>query len=176
MPRRIFRRYLPDPRTLQKRGTLGFLGNLVHEPDLWHLNRRSFAGAIAVGLFMAFMPVPGQMLLAALAALGLRVNLALSVVTVWVSNPITIPPLFYLCYKIGTLLLGHPEQSVTFEMSVGWFTGKFLSIWQPLMLGSFIMACASAVLGYFFAHGVWRLLVIYLWNLRKQRKRPAPKD
>ena len=46
------------------------------------------------------------MLLAALIAIWLKVNLPLSVALVWVSNPITMGPMFYFAYKLGALLMG----------------------------------------------------------------------
>jgi len=57
---------------------------------------------MAVGLFCAFVPLPIQMLLAAAAAIIFRVNLPISVGLVWITNPVTIPPMFYFCYKVGT--------------------------------------------------------------------------
>ncbi|MGB1541119.1 MAG: DUF2062 domain-containing protein, partial [Cycloclasticus sp.] len=77
---------------------LKVFGPLIHNQNVWHLNRRSFAGAISVGLFIAFIPLPAQMLIAAAAAIALHVNLPVAVATVWVSNPITMPPLFYAAY------------------------------------------------------------------------------
>ncbi|HIP52893.1 MAG TPA: DUF2062 domain-containing protein, partial [Chromatiales bacterium] len=40
-------------------------------------------------------------------------------------------------------------------------------IWQPLLLGSFICATVSAVVGYLAIRGLWRLRVV---NHLKQRK------
>jgi uncharacterized protein (DUF2062 family) len=65
MPRKFFQRFLPKPQTIRDNKTLQIFGDWLHEPNLWHLNRRSVAGAFAVGLFFAWMPVPFQMALAA---------------------------------------------------------------------------------------------------------------
>ena len=74
---------------------------MFQDPNLWHLNRHSAAGGFGIGLFFAFWPVPFQMWLSAFAAIPLRVNLPLSVATVWLTNPITMPPIFYGAYKVG---------------------------------------------------------------------------
>jgi len=37
----------------------------IAQPMVWHLNRRSVAGGVAVGLFVSWMPLPMQMLVAA---------------------------------------------------------------------------------------------------------------
>ena len=94
MPRRIFKRYMPDPERIRGDKSLRFLGKLIHEPNLWHLNRRSVARAMAVGLFAAFIPLPMQMLLAASLAIPVRGNLPISIGLVWLTNPITMPPVF----------------------------------------------------------------------------------
>ena len=105
MPKRLIKRWLPDQDKLKEHKHLRLFGKLLLDANLWHLNRRSAAGAFAVGLFMAWIPLPCQMLLAAGGAILFRVNLPLSVALVWLSNPVTMPPLFYGAYLVGCQLL-----------------------------------------------------------------------
>ena len=95
MTKKFIQRFLPDPTWIKNHQSLRFLGDWLHDPNIWHLNRRSASMAVFIGLFIAFVPLPSQMLMAAVLAVLLRVNLPLSVLLVWVSNPITMPPLFY---------------------------------------------------------------------------------
>ena len=105
MARKILQRLLPDPNWIKRQRSLRLLGNWIHDPNIWHLNRQSVAVATFIGLFCAFIPLPGQMIIAAALAANLRANLPISVCLVWVSNPITMAPIFYFCYKIGALVL-----------------------------------------------------------------------
>jgi hypothetical protein len=101
VPKKLIKRYLPDHQTLRTHRHLQVFGARLHDPNLWHLNRRSASGAFAVGLFVAFIPLPLQMLLAAALAIVTQVNLPVSVALVWITNPVTMPPIFYFCYRVG---------------------------------------------------------------------------
>ena len=63
MPRHIIRKYLPDSVKVRTHPHLKRFGERLHDPNLWHLNRRSFSGGVAIGLFCALLPVPGQMII-----------------------------------------------------------------------------------------------------------------
>lgn len=159
MPRKFIRKYMPDHDKIRNHVQLNrVFGNLLHDPNLLHLNRRSVSSAFAVGLFIAFVPVPFQMLLAAAAAIIVRCNLPIAVALVWITNPFTMGPIFFFSYKVGTWFLGTPIRAVQFAPSWEWFSSELGVIWQPLLLGSFGMGLVSAALGY----GVIRLL----WRLR----------
>lgn len=174
VPKRIIKRYLPDSRKIREHKHLRFFGRLLHDPNLWHLNRRSVSGAMSVGLFAAFIPIPFQMVLAAALAIPFRVNIPISVGLVWLTNPVTMPPVFYSAYKIGAWILGEPMHPVTFEVSFEWMMQELTVIWQPFLLGSLILATASAVLGNVIVRLLWRVHVLrYLKKKRIKRERAA---
>lgn len=170
MPKKFFRRYLPSHTDLQQQGSLRLaLGELLHDPNVWHLNRRSVSGGFAIGLFLAWIPLPVQMPLAGLAALAFRVNLPLSVVLVWISNPLTWGPMFWFAWKVGTVLLGIDHVPVQFEASLEWFTTGLARIWLPLTVGSLLLATLSAGLGFLLCRLAWRYHVIRHILRRRQR-------
>jgi len=170
MPKKFFRRYLPSHSDLKRQTSLRLaLGDLLHDPNLWHLNRRSVSGGFAIGLFLAWIPLPVQMPLAGLAALYFRVNLPLSVVLVWVSNPLTWGPMFWFAWKVGSVLLGIEHVPQQFEATLEWFTTGLARIWLPLTVGSLLLGALSSLGGYLLCRVAWRYHVIrHLWR-RRQR-------
>ncbi len=152
MNRKCFQRWLPSVSQVKSQPKLQWLGTWLHEPQLWHYSRRTLAGGTAVGLFSAFIPIPIQFILAAVLAVMLRVNLPLSITLVWISNPLTMGPIFYFTYQVGMVLLGWSSDQVTLT-----------NFWLPLWLGSLVIAVISAVLSYG--------LVSILWRLQVQRRR-----
>jgi len=168
MPKRYFKKYIPQPDKLKKNKILALLGSKIYEQDLWHLNRKSVAKAFLNGLFWAALPMPLQMLAAALFAIPLRANIPLSIALVWVSNPITMPFLFYFNYLIGTLVVGSNHTS-EFHLSIEWIWSKLEHIWLPLYIGSFITGIVSGALGYLTILILWRHKVNKRWNARKLR-------
>jgi len=169
--RGFFKRLLPAHHEFQQHEQLGFLGEILHDPNIFHLNRHSAAGGVAIGLFLAFIPVPGQMLLAALFAIYFRVNLPLAVIFVWLSNPLTIPPLFFLSYKTGALLLGKEPRRISFEFSLDWLSGTLVDIWDALMLGCLTLGGLSAITGYLVIRLLWRLAIVWKWERRREKYR-----
>lgn len=168
--RRFFKRVLPEHHEIREHRHLRPLGDILHDPNIFHLTRRSAAGGVATGLFVAFMPLPGQMLIAALLAIYFRFNLPLSIVFVWVSNPLTIPPLFFLAYKTGAAILNEPARQIAFEFSFNWFGEKLIDIWQPLILGCLTFSVLAASTGYIVIRLLWRLAIVRKWEARRAAK------
>ena len=123
------------------------------------------AGAVAVGLFVAWVPIPLQMVLAAAAAILFRTNMALSVVLVWISNPVTIPPMFYFAYLVGTWVIGEPPQDFEFHLTFEWLANELASSWKPFLTGCFILASSSSIIGYIAVSQLW------IYAVKKQRSK-----
>ena len=71
MPKKTLKSIVPSPARIREIGGLKVLGEWVYAGNLWHINRYSASMAFFVGLFVAFMPIPGQMVLAAMMAIWL---------------------------------------------------------------------------------------------------------
>jgi uncharacterized protein (DUF2062 family) len=121
--------------------------------------------------------MPFQMLAAAFFAIWFNANLPLSVVLVWISNPVTMPPMFYFNYKIGAWALDRPVLSFEFELSWSWISERLLDIGIPLYLGSLVVATVSACLAYLIIQYLWRRKIRSDWQVRRtarlRRRRAA---
>ena len=170
MPKRFFKKIAPNIETIKGQKCLGFLGRHLHSPMLWHLNRHSVSLAFAIGLFMMWIPFPSQMVYAAICAILLRANLPISVVLVWVTNPVTIPPMFYFAYWFGAKIMGTLTLNIEFELTWEWLIANLTHFWQPFLLGCFILAIVSAIVGYVLIQLLWRLYIIHLLRERKLKR------
>ncbi|WP_283786644.1 DUF2062 domain-containing protein [Bermanella sp. WJH001] len=170
MPKQLLKRFFPNPKTVQQHPSLQFLGPFLHEPNLWHLNRRSVSRAFLVGVFFAFMPMPFQMVAAAILGVMIHSNLPISIGLVWISNPITIPPIFYFTYKVGTVILDTPIREFEIELSLDWVLTELGAIWQPLLLGSLICAIIFSAISFIGIRLFWRFHVVSNWNKRKAKR------
>ncbi|WDE03807.1 DUF2062 domain-containing protein [Thalassomonas viridans] len=169
MPKKIIKRMMPDHHTIKNHKHLSIFGELLHNPNLWHLNRRSVAKAFAVGLFFAFVPVPFQMILAAGIAIIVHANLPLSIALVWITNPLTMPAIFYFCYLVGTWVLGEQQQEFAFEATWQWVVDSLSTIGPAFILGCGVLAVVFSIIGYFGIQALWRHSVVKEWGKRKLR-------
>ena len=156
MSRKFLHKFMPDPHEIRNNKSLRIFGDLLHEPNLWHINRRSIANAFMVGLFFAWWPVPFQMILAAGGAILVRANLPLSVGLVWITNPVTMPAMFYFAYVVGTWITGAPETHFSMELSFEWLLNELRLIWQPFLTGCLVLAIFSSITAYFTTNYLWR--------------------
>jgi uncharacterized protein len=176
--RKFLKRYLPDHKAVHGNRWLAMFGTTLLHPRLWHLNRHSAAGAVAVGLFCGLIPGPLQMLGAAICCILLRVNLPLALLTTLYTNPFTIVPLYFLAYSMGAWVLGGNSYSFSEPPSlsdlgpVAWVEafGLWLtSLGKPLALGLVMLASALAVAGYFAVKLAWRWHLLRQWRQRRAR-------
>ena len=166
MKRRL-REWLPKREVLLRRRALSNVAHLLHDENLWHLNRRSVAYGGAIGVFYAFMPIFGQMPLAAVTAVFLRGNIALALALTWISNPFTAPAIFYGCYRLGQLLLGGYAPSEPYHFSIHWFLNNL----TPLVLGSLVAGVLAAVTSHFLLTQLWRADIQRRWQRRHQSRK-----
>lgn len=175
MPKKLIQRFLPNPRKIANSKAVRVFGSLGQQANLWHLNRRSASRAFAIGLFVAFLPIPMQMMVAAALAILFRANLPLSVALVWISNPITMPALFYASYQLGAFLLGRRTEPFLFEPSLAWFMASLGSVGPAFILGCVVLGILAGLTGFITIRILWRQAAIKAWRER-QRERAAKRN
>ena len=123
---------------------------------------KAMARGVSMGLWVAFTPTVGfQMLMVAFLAVPLRANVAVALATVWLSNPITVVPLYFAYYWLGTIVLGVPPMQygelglllkdlfATDPRSIiAAFKTLGAEIGLPMVVGSFVIATLIAALAY----------------------------
>jgi len=154
---------LPTRHDVQMNKYLQFLGSHLHSPNLWHINRRSVARATAIGLFCAYLPVPFEMIPAAIAAILWRANLPISLVWVWISNPLTWIPLWGPPYLLGAWLLNRPAVPLN-ELSLEIFAQYYVALW----VGCLIFGTVVGAAGYYVVSLIWRSKVVRTWRRRRE--------
>lgn len=169
MAKKLFKKYLPHPDVITRNRWIKLLGPRLQEPSLWHINRRSCSAAVALGMFCAFIPVPFQMLIAAIGAVLLRVNILVAVPMVWISNPFTMGPIFYFCYLLGVEMLGLEAGHFHFELSFDWLVSGLADIWQPFLLGCFTVGVFSALVSFVLVRVLWHLHILRHIKARARR-------
>jgi uncharacterized protein (DUF2062 family) len=179
--RKFFRKYLPEPHAVRSSRLAAPFAGWLHHPGLWHLNRHSVPGAVAIGLFCGLIPGPLQMLGALILAIAWKKNLPVALLTTLYTNPFTIVPLYLLAYGYGQLLLGgnHAAESFTpFVWQWGDLVGSLrelaawmLSLGKPLAVGLAALALTLSAAGYFATRLAWRAYVVAAWRARARRRR-----
>lgn len=168
MPKEFIKRHLPDPEKIRNIKALNFLGEVLHEPNLWHINRHSIARAFLVGIFWCFIPIPFQMVAAALFAIWLNANLPLSVALVWITNPLTMPPIFYFNYRVGAWALQRPSLPFEFQLSWQWISHRLVDVGVPLFLGSVLCGLVFGSVSFLLINFLWRRKVRRDWVRRRR--------
>ncbi len=170
MPKVFLQRYLPNAEKIRANPALRPVGFLLDRKEIWHLHRRSAAGATFIGLFCAFLPVPSQMLVAATLAVLFRCNLPISVALVWISNPLTFPPMLYFAYRLGAWLLDMRLETDVMRMDFAWWLANLDNIGYPLLFGALVCGWVAGVTGFVVVRVLWRFHVIRRWRERRRTR------
>jgi uncharacterized protein (DUF2062 family) len=172
MPRRVFKHMSRQRHRWKARWFLRPFRALLENPTYWSLHRRNVSRAFAIGLFVAFTPLPIHIVLSAALALLLRVNIPAAVAGSLLTNPLTVVPLFMGAYWVGCQLLGIQAHDFHFEMSWEWLQTGLLPIWKPFALGCFVSGLVTAAIGYMLLGGIWHLSLVLKYHRRKATNPP----
>ncbi len=180
---RYLRRYLPTRDNLHQNRWLKWLGPHLLHPRLWHFSRRGVALGVGLGVFFGLLIPIAQIPFAAGAAVLLRANVPVAVVSTLVTNPVTFAPIYYFAHQLGAALLGSDAEAAAgvpaparVESSGGWreVWNSVAGVGAPLMLGLVILAVSLGLLTYWGILLFWRLRTIWNWKRRRRKALYVP--
>lgn len=184
MLRQFLKRLLPSQTSISRFSTAQRFAPMLVRPEIWAINRRSIALGMAVGLFVAMIPGPVQILCAMGIAIFLRVNLPMAVIATLLTNPLTMLPIYYVAHQIGTTLIGVNEQFADTELALFSYSDwtrplemlsicldAFKQLGKPLLLGLGLLTLILPLLGYCAVQLVWRVHLVYALHRRRYRRR-----
>jgi len=125
-------------------------------------NRAMVSKGILIGLFIAFIPMPMQMLAVIAMMPFFKFNVPIGIAMCWLSNPFTMPPMYYLEYLTGSMILGNKIAPV--EMTLDWFSTNIDDIFIPLYFGTLIFSIVGSLSGYWLVNHFWKS------SVKKDRK------
>lgn len=176
------KKWLPKPEFFYRRlAHHPRLAKLLSDPNIWRLNRRSATRGVAVGLGIAFIPIPLQLVLSALTAVLCRAYLPLALILSMINNPFTFVPINYFIYQLGVQVLqrefrGQDFTHFTWHLETLHSTWTSLLFWLPqfgkaYFLGLGIVIVSAPLLGYLLTDICWRIDLsrrLYRRNKRRQ--------
>ena len=129
-------------------------------------NRKNISKGVFIGLFIGFIPMPMQMLAVVAMMPFAKFNVPIAISMVWLSNPFTMPAMYYMEYLTGSFFLGTEVAPV--EMTMEWFRNNLTNIFIPLYVGTAFYSITVSTLMYY--------LINYLWELSVHRERRGKKE
>jgi uncharacterized protein (DUF2062 family) len=174
-----FKKFCPDLKSIEHSSSLRKLKKYLHHSYLWDLEREVVARGVAIGLFVGVIPIiPFQTLLALFLCIFFRGNFAIAFLATWISNPITIVPITYFTYYIGTLILGKNGAFVVHDytldfsnLHVFWssFTAWFYQFGKAFFVGLPIISIGAALIGYFLVTLIWHMTSFFKSKMNKDQ-------
>ena len=165
MIRKIFknRKHNPDSK-------LGKILDKYHIPrEYFSINRKSISRGVLVGLFWGFIPMPMQMLAVVLTTPFIKFNVPIAISMVWLSNPLTMPAMYYMEYLTGNLILGKAGIE-NIEISLEWFKSHIGDIFIPLYVGTAFYSIVVSYIIYLLINCLW-IRSVKLEKHRRERLR-----
>ena len=145
---------------------------------------RAIAGGLGLGTFIAFTPTVGvQLILAFVIATFFNMNRPAAMIPVWITNPVTVAPIYTFNYWLGTKIWDGPPLSEVSGLFIGigrtmahlefWdIKEQFLAVLQmgkdvliPLLFGSIAIGLVAGFFAYTFS---LKLLSIFLTRRAKK--------
>jgi hypothetical protein len=166
------RRHIPTRESIHSYRLLRPFAKPLSNPSLWRMTHRSVPRGVALGLGIGVIIPFMHTIIAAVLAIPLRANVAVAAAVTLVVNPLTIPPMYYAAYRIGSWELHHdshlvdPAAARRFSSELSRFLFWIHHASGSIALGILTIAAAAAILGYLLSSLGWRWWLGGKWRQR----------
>lgn len=132
-------------------------------------NRKNIAKGVFIGLFIGFIPMPFQMLAVIAMMPFAKFNVPIAISMVWLSNPFTMPAMYYMEYVTGSFFLDMQVEPV--EMTMAWFSNNMKNIFIPLYVGTAFYSITVSSAVYYLINHLWKHSVHKERSQKKENSR-----
>ena len=182
---------LEKQRTLLVRIRRFIKFRIIHVDDSPH----RIALGVSLGLFTAFLPLLGlHTLIALMLAFVSRANKAVAILCSWISNPLTVIPIFVPCYIFGRAVVGifrdplpaDTEQVAEILSRSFSFSGMVAAVsssdfWKEMAVlfgkvglelttGCLVLGVTFAIVFYFITY---KMIIVHREKVARKRKKAA---
>jgi uncharacterized protein (DUF2062 family) len=170
------RKHIPTRESIHRYRLLRPFAKHLSNPSLWRMTHRSVPRGVALGLGIGMIIPFMHTIIAAILAIPLRANVAVAAAVTLVVNPLTIPPMYYAAYRIGSWELHHdsnlvdPTTAQRFSSELSRFLFWIHHASGPIALGILTIAAGAAVLGYLLSALAWRWWLGSKWRQRREAR------
>lgn len=168
MPKKIIKKIMPD----KNNKLLKMFGDKI-SPELFTANRKKILLSVFIGVFISFLPIPFQMGIIGFFAILLKVNLPIAVILAWISNPLTMPVIFFAEYKLGSFIINGTPLFEFSNMVNDFSLDKIHHYLMEMFLGAFIFGAFFGILSVLIVSLIWKFYVLKKRRvkLKKYKKR-----
>jgi uncharacterized protein (DUF2062 family) len=115
------------------------------------LTPHEIALGVAVGIFVAFIPLFGTHTIMAIALASLlRVNTLIVLLGTQISNPLTLPFQLFISAEVGSVILNGKFLEIKFSHELSYLLGHYL---LPIIVGGLILGIVGSGLSYLLVKG-----------------------
>ena len=115
------------------------------------LSPHEIALGVAVGIFVAFIPLFGTHTIMAIALASLlRVNTLIVLLGTQISNPLTLPFQLFISAEVGSVILNGKFLEIKFSHELSYLLGHYL---LPIIVGGLILGIVGSGVSYLLVKG-----------------------
>ena len=124
-------------------------------------NKKMISKGVLIGLVIAFIPMPMQMAFVLTIIPFTKFNVPIALAMCWLSNPLTMPLMYYIEYLTGAYIMGIETQNI--KITIDWFMQNIDNIFIPLYIG-------TAFYSIFISTSIY-MIINFLWNSSVKKER-----